>query len=95
MSRKRKQKKQEFGENLSDCVLNLLPISKYSQGKRKQKKQEFGENLSDCVLNLLPISKYPVRFSGHKSYDSENKSCSNSHMTSCWSLDQRIMWLKR
>ena len=57
--------------------------------KQKNIKQ-VGDDLRFCVMNILPKSQQPTKFI---SYNSRKwRYFSNSHVTSCWSLDQRVMF---
>ena len=49
-----------------------------------------------CLRAEPPLRiKQPAMFTGHKSCDSGNNNFSICHVTSRWSLDKIVMWLKR
>ena len=51
-----------------------------------QIEQDVGDNLCVCVMNILS------KVSSYKPDENGDVDFSNCHVTSCWSLDQKVMF---
>ena len=53
--------------------------------------EEVDENLGVCVMNIFPkVSSLPISL--YKPHENGDIDFLKSHVTSCWSLDQRVMF---
>ena len=60
-----------------------------------KKQQEVGDGLSVCVLNILPKVSSLLSLLAINVMKVEIQIFSNSHVTLCWSFDQRIIFRNR